>query len=198
MLNLRGRHGEINLHLSFDPKNGRRGCCARRRLFARAITARQINPAGSESNPLNRTGGSISINLPARLIYAMAILLLILFLAMIVVDVWAAVVVIFKKRLSGWLRSSYFIITLLAFVAAFAVTSFFSYYSNPNTHIFGWPVPRVIFQRDTPTSPWLDYVGPTILLAYPMNFVVYMSIPSVAFIILAMRRRRKHDHVTAV
>jgi len=118
-----------------------------------------------------------------------------MFLAMVAVDIWAAVVVIFTHRLSRRLRSSYFIITLLAFLSAFAVTSFFSYYSNPNTHIFGWPVPRVIFQRDTPTSPWLDYVGPTVLLAYPMNFIVYMSIPSVAFIILASRQRR-HDHDT--
>jgi hypothetical protein len=125
----------------------------------------------------------------------MAIFLLIVFLAMVAVDIWAAIAVIFQHRLSGWLRSSYFIVAVLAFVAAFLVTSFFSYYSNPNTHIFGWPVPRVIFQRDTPTSPWLDYVGPTILLAYPMNFVVYMCIPSVAFLILAMRRRR-HDHET--
>ena len=48
----------------------------------------------------------------------MAILLLIVFLAMVAVDIWAAVVVIFQHRLSGWLRSSYFIITLLAFAAA--------------------------------------------------------------------------------
>jgi hypothetical protein len=123
----------------------------------------------------------------------MAMLLLILFLAMIAVDIWAAVIV-FQRHVSGWLRSSYFVVAILAFVAAFLFTSYFSYYANPNTHVFGWPVPRVIFQRDTPTSPWLDYVGPTILLAYPMNFVVYMSIPSLALIILAVRRRRqKHE-----
>jgi len=126
----------------------------------------------------------------------MAILLLIVFLLMVAVDVWAAIAAMFQHRLSGWLRSSYFVIALLAFVAAFLVTSFFSYYSNPNTHIFGWPIPRVVFQRDTPTSPWLDYVGPTIVLAYPMNFVVYMFVPSVFFIILAMRQRRhKHEAV---
>ena len=125
----------------------------------------------------------------------MAILLLIVFLAMVAVDIWATVIVIFLHRLSGWLRFSYFIITFLTLVTAVLMTSAFSYYANPNTHVFGWPVPQVIFQRDTPTSPWLDYVGPTVFLAYPMNFIVYLCIPSVAFIILAMRKRR-HDHET--
>jgi hypothetical protein len=121
----------------------------------------------------------------------MMTLLLIVFLMMVAVDVWAAIVVIFEPLLSGLAARSYFIIVLLTLLAAFLVTSFFSYYSDPNTHIFGWPVPRVIFQRDTPTSPWLDYVGPTIVLAYPMNFITYMFVPSVAFIILSIRRRRR-------
>lgn len=121
-------------------------------------------------------------------------LLLMVFLLMVVIDVWAVIAVIFQPRPSGRVASLYFITSLLALVAAFLVTSFFSYYPNQNTHIFGWPVPRVIFQRDTPTSPWLDYVGPTILLAYPMNFVVCMCLPSVAFIISAiLRRKRSHE-----
>ena len=150
------------------------------------VLTHYFHKSGDIQKPLNHVLGHS---------HAMAILLLILFLAMVAVDIWAAVVVIFQHRLSRWLRSSYVVITLLAFVAAFVVTSFFSYYANPNTHVFGWPVPRVIFQRDTPTSPWLDYVGPTILLAYPMNFVIYLSIPSVVFVVLAMRWRR-HDHET--
>lgn len=146
--------------------------------------------------------GSLALVLPVFVLFniplhAIAILLFVIFLVLVAVDSWAAIVVIFQHRLDGWPRSSYFIITLLAVVAAFVVTSFFSYYSNPNTHVFGWPVPRVIFQRDTPASPWLDYVGPTVLLAYPMNFVVYMSIPSIAFIVLALRRRRQNHETVA-
>jgi hypothetical protein len=76
-------------------------------------------------------------------------------------------------------------------VATIVTTGYFSYYSNPNTHVFGWPIPRVIFQRDTPDSPWLDYVGPTVALAYPMNFILYMFIPSVIFVLLS--RRRRHE-----
>jgi hypothetical protein len=124
----------------------------------------------------------------------MAILLLSIFLAIVAVDIWAALLVIFGRNVRRWLSRSYFIVVPLAFIAAFLVTSFFSYSSNPNPHVYGWPVPRVIFQRDTPTSPWLDYIGPTIVLAYPMNFILYMFVPSVAaivFILVWRRRDRK-------
>jgi len=115
-------------------------------------------------------------------------LLLLAFLAIAAVDVWASIAVMFKP---GWLGASFWIAAVLALVAAIGMTGFFSYYSNPNTHVFGWPIPRLIFQRDTPTSPWLDFIGPTIVLAYPMNFILYMFIPSVVFILVS--RRRKHE-----
>jgi hypothetical protein len=131
----------------------------------------------------------------------MAILLLSIFLAIVAVDIWAVILVVVGRSVRKWLSRSYFLVVMLAFIAAFLVTSFFSYYSNPNTHVFGWPIPRVIFQRDTPTSPWLDYVGPTIVLAYPMNFILYMFIPSVAaiiFILLWRRRDRRQRPNTAL
>jgi len=118
------------------------------------------------------------------------------FAAAVAVDVWAAIAVIFQRRFTIWLVSLYFVITFLVFASAWQGTFHFGYYSNPNTQIAGWPIPSVIFHRDTPTSPWLDYVGPTTALACPMNFVIFMVIPSVVFIILAMRRRRqKHETV---
>lgn len=119
-----------------------------------------------------------------------------IFSAIVAVDILAFILVVIGRNVRAWLSRSYLIVMALALVVAFLMTFFFSYYSNPNTHIFGWPIPRVIFQRDTPTSPWLDYVGPTILLAYPMNFILYMFIPSVLAIIfiLAWRRRnRRHE-----
>ena len=121
----------------------------------------------------------------------MAGLLLIIFLAIVAVDVWAAVAVMFRPGLSGWLGGSYWLVVILTLVATVGMTGFFSYYPNPNTHFFGWPIPRVVFQRDTPDSPWLDFVGPTIVLAYPMNFVLFLFVPSVVFILLS--RRRKHE-----
>ena len=122
--------------------------------------------------------------------------ILLAFAAIITVDVWAAIAVIFGRGGGGKFSISYFAVAILVFIVAFLMTQYFSYYHNPNTRFFGWPIPRVVFQRDTPTSPWLDYVGPTVVLAYPMNFVIFMFIPSVVFIILALRRRREiHETV---
>lgn len=117
---------------------------------------------------------------------------LLLFVTIVAVDLWAGASVMFKPGAGLWLRSLYWLAVLLALVAAIAMTGFFSYYSNPNTHVFGWPIPRVVFQRDTATSAWLDYVGPTIVLAYPMNFILYLFVPSVLFLAVVLRRKR-HD-----
>jgi hypothetical protein len=122
-------------------------------------------------------------------LHVMLVLSLLVFIAIVAVEVWAIIAMMFRPGVSGWLRFSYWLVTLLVLVATVAMTGFFSYYWNPNTHVFGWPIPRVIFQRDTPTSPWLDFVGPTIVLAYPMNFILYMFVPSVVFLWVAWRRK---------
>lgn len=118
----------------------------------------------------------------------MAGILLILFLAIVVVDVWAAVSVIFRPRLGERFITSYWLVVILVIVTTIVMTGYFSYYSNPNTQVFGWPIARVIFQRKTPDSPWLDYFGPTAVLAYPINFILSMFIPSVIFVLLSRRR----------
>ncbi len=121
----------------------------------------------------------------------MEVLLWIFFLASVAVDIWAAGAVVFASTNRG-LRSSYAIVALVALATTVVTTGFLSYFSNANTHVYGWPIPRVIFQRDNATSPWLDYVGPTIVLAYPMNFIVYMFLPSLVFISIVLLRR-KHE-----
>ena len=121
---------------------------------------------------------------------AIAVVLFV-FLAIVVVEVWAGFLVFVQRDHRNWLGISYLLVVLLAFIATIITTAFYSYYANPNTRVFGWPIPRVVFQRDTPTSPWFDYVGPTIVLAYPINFVVYMVIPSVTAIVLILRYRRQ-------
>lgn len=119
-----------------------------------------------------------------RMDAVLPLVLLLLFLAIAAVDVWATLAVS-QPGLSGWLRSSYWIIAFLALVATIGMTGFFSYYLNPNTRIVGWPIPSVVFERDTPTSAWWDFVGPLTLLAFPMNFILYMFIPSVVFLLLS-------------
>ena len=123
----------------------------------------------------------------------MAMLLILFgFLVIVVVEVGAVVLLFARKNVRKRLIIFYLLVVLLALIATIVTTAFYSYYANPNTRVFGWPIPRVVFQRDTPISPWLDYVGPTIVLAYPINFVLYMFLPSVAAIVLILRSRG-HD-----
>ena len=79
------------------------------------------------------------------------------FLAALGVVVWASIVALFR-RAALWLRFSYGACVVGAAVAAYFTTFRFSYYANQNTEFHGWPVPVVIFQRKSPTSPWLDFV----------------------------------------
>ena len=104
------------------------------------------------------------------------------------IDICAAIVAIFHRRFTKWLRLLYFSFSLLTFAATFYITSFVAYSSDPNTNIVGWPIPSVIFHRDTAKSPWQDF--PLSGWAYPMNFIFYMVIPSIAFIIVALWKRR--------
>jgi hypothetical protein len=106
-----------------------------------------------------------------------------------------AVLVVWATKLALWednpkrVRVLHHCCFAAAAVAAWFTTFHYVYYSNANTRFHGWPFPHVIFQRDSPTSPWLDFVGPTTLLSFPMNFLLYALIPSVAVIILAHRSR---------
>jgi hypothetical protein len=120
----------------------------------------------------------------------MLVFFLLVFAAAIAVEVWAMIAVEFAPRANRWVNSSYWLFVFLAVSATVGMTGFFSYYPNPNAHVFGWPIARVVFQRNTAGSPWLDFVGPTLVLAYPMNFVLYMFVPSVIFLLVARRQKR--------
>jgi len=124
----------------------------------------------------------------------MGAILLWSFIAIAALDIWALCMMVSRSAASRGLKSVYGVVALVAAVVTMTTTGFFSYFSNPNTHIYGWPIPRVVFQRDDATSPWLDYVGPTIVLAFPMNFILYMFLPSLVFVAVVLsRRRRKKD-----
>jgi hypothetical protein len=55
----------------------------------------------------------------------MAALLLLVFLAVVVVDVWAAIAVIFKPGLTGWLVASYWFALVLTLVTTISMTGYF-------------------------------------------------------------------------
>ena len=86
------------------------------------------------------------------------------------------------------LRSAYVAVVITAAVAAWLTTFRYEYFSNENTRICGWPVPVVIFQRENAKAPWLDFVGATSPLAYPMNLAIFMVIPSAVFLVMIFRK----------
>lgn len=82
-------------------------------------------------------------------------------------------------------------------IIAYMRTFHYEYYVNPDTRVHGWPVPVVVFQRRDATSPWLDFVGPTLILAYPMNLAFYSIGPVVALVAVRwIRRKRRHRPAT--
>ena len=113
----------------------------------------------------------------------MATLLILGFLAAAGIIGWAAILLLFRpnKRL----RIVYHLCLAAIAIATYFTTYHYVHYMNANTKFHGWPIPYIVFQRDNPTAPWLDFVGPTILLAYPMNFILFALIPSIIALVLA-------------
>jgi hypothetical protein len=65
---------------------------------------------------------------------------------------------------------------------------------NENTFAYGWPVPRVVFQRDAPDGPWLDFIGWTMFLAYPLNYLALVSIPALlSMVVLGFRKHMQKE-----
>ncbi|WP_145167522.1 hypothetical protein [Rubripirellula lacrimiformis] len=110
-------------------------------------------------------------------------LILLLFLAACGLVVWATYAAI-AGRIPTWSRLLYLAALIGSVVAAYFSTFRYTYLANANTRFHGWPVPTVIFQRDGPGEPWLDFVGPTVILAYPMNLVLFAFVP--ALVVLAV------------
>jgi len=55
---------------------------------------------------------------------------------------------------------------------SYYLTYHVAYFDSSNTEVQGWPVPVVVFQRTGPGAPWHDYIGPTTILAYPLNMLL--------------------------
>ncbi len=99
--------------------------------------------------------------------------IIIAFFLAVALAVWAAIVAL-SGRTPRWVRVLYlccFAAAIAAAIAAYFTTFRCVHYVSPNTRFHGWPIPTVVFQRNSPTSPWLDFVGPTVILAYLMNLL---------------------------
>lgn len=86
----------------------------------------------------------------------------------------------------------------LAVAVAFSVTAYWSTFHyvrtvNSNTRIHGWPIPYIAFQREDAESPWLDFVGPISVFAYPMNLTLFMLTPSLVFLVFAFVKFRRDE-----
>ena len=108
----------------------------------------------------------------------MAVLLAIGFLVAAATILWTAKVVVVDLKAGKLGSVSYITISAIVACCAYWATYDYDYYQDSNTHVHGWPVPTIIFQRDNAASPWLDFVGPTMVLGLPMNFILFMLVPS--------------------
>lgn len=101
---------------------------------------------------------------------------------------WAIVDVGFVQRGGRKWGFALLAIAMLALVAAWWSTFRYVYFADANTRLHGWPVPCIVFQRDTTDGPWRDYVGPTVLFALPMNFSLYFLPFAIVFLAVAYVR----------
>lgn len=116
--------------------------------------------------------------------------IIIAFFLAVALAVWAAIVAL-SGRTPRWVRVLYLCCFAAAAIAAYFTTFRCVHYVSPNTRFHGWPIPTVVFQRNSPTSPWLDFVGPTVILAYPMNLLLFVLLPSICTLVLVHRSRSR-------
>ena len=114
----------------------------------------------------------------------MAALILLLFLAALAVVVGSAVVVL-TGAAGHVARYAYIAVAIVVFGVSYWATSY-DYYQNANTHIYGWPIPAIVWQRENATSPWADF---PFYGAFPLNLILFMSVPSLAFLAIAYLHR---------
>lgn len=76
------------------------------------------------------------------------------------------------SRLYRWVTA---LTGLVVIGLAYVLTYHYVYLPDSNTRVLGWPVPWAVLQRDAPGEPWLDFVGPTVVLALPLNIVLLLG-----------------------
>ena len=112
---------------------------------------------------------------------------LLLILCMLLVVVCAVVVACHSKR--G--RKGVLVCVVVLAAASWFSTYHYSPFPNSNTKVIGWPVPVVVLQRANPDAPWLDFIGLTVILALPLNFLLFATPPALGVLLWAWRVRRK-------
>jgi len=83
------------------------------------------------------------------------------------------------------------LVLIIALPINYYMTTSYKVQLDENTIGLGWPISRVFFQRSAPGEPYVDYIGLTFFLAYPMNYVLYTLLPVVALLVFNLIGNRK-------
>ena len=111
--------------------------------------------------------------------------IIVIFIGMtIILGVPGIIIYVIRKTKYSWVKS---VLLLLAVgVVTWYMTYRYKYMPHEDKKIHGWPVPSLIFQRSASDGRWLDYVGPNVILAYPINYIFYLSIPTLLLTIYTL------------
>jgi hypothetical protein len=101
-----------------------------------------------------------------------ALALALLILAVAVAGWFLSIKMCFGARGTKLLKTCFLLAVGVVAVVSYFLTFHLVYFPNINTRYQGWPIPTVVFQRTGPEAPWLDFVGPTTLLGYPLNVLL--------------------------
>ena len=83
-----------------------------------------------------------------------------------------------SDRMAVSARIAYILVLMgIAFTSVY-MTFVYTWDMNENTQIHGWPIPIAIFKRKGLGEHWDDYIGPTLFLALPLNFILFAFLPS--------------------
>lgn len=116
------------------------------------------------------------------------LILIAIVLAIIALE-YKALVRVWRPHVGTVVRRCFIVAVVLAVLGSYITTFHYEHMPNADTRFLGWPVPRVIFQRRAPDGPWLDFVGITMVLAFPMNLILFLLLPSIAVLPLTRKPR---------
>lgn len=119
--------------------------------------------------------------------------MIIVFLLLACITLWASIVAFFGFS-SIRVRNIFFACLIAAAVTAFWMTFRFAYSSpDGNIHVGGWPVPSFIAQKNVGDKSW-KLIGGTSVIAFPLNYFLFMLVPSVIVLVTAaVARFRRND-----
>ena len=84
------------------------------------------------------------------------------------------------------------LLSLAVCATAWWTTYRYKYWVDPNTEFHGWPVPTVVFQRESPDSPFLDFVGLGIVIGWPLNTLLLLG--PIGLVVVLVNSIAKYAH----